>query len=97
MLGEKSDLVKSIFPLSSGIKKIRVHQPLLKNGNFTNADGSKWKSVDGSPEHSLNRIYNPAFIYHRLFRSSLEYVSTLMKGNIRGAEIPLKTNRHGLP
>ncbi|MBO7924095.1 glycosyltransferase family 2 protein [Alteromonas sp. K632G] len=95
--GNRSQLVKSIFPLSRGMKKVQLHQPILKTGRFVNADGSRWEASDSSSEQSIHSIYKPAFICHRLYRSPMEYTSTLMKGNIRGGEIPFKTNRHGLP
>ncbi len=96
-IGERSSLVKSIFPVSRGIKKVRPHQPLLKNNQYINADGTRWEEKAGIPENSVKSVYSPAFVYHRMYRSPMEYVSTLATGSMRGAEIPFKTNRHGLP
>ena len=96
-VGERSSLVKSIFPVSRGIKKVRPHQPLLKDNQYINADGTRWEEKSGIAENSVKSVYSPAFVYHRMYRSPMEYVSTLATGSMRGAEIPFKTNRHGLP
>ncbi|CAA0333277.1 conserved hypothetical protein [Alteromonas alvinellae] len=96
-IGERSRLVKSIFPVTNGIKKVRLHQPLLKQNRYINVDTTPWEEDPNISEHSKKSIYSPAFICHRLFRSPMEYVSTLATGRMSGAEIPFKTNRHGLP
>ncbi|WP_289027913.1 glycosyltransferase family 2 protein [uncultured Paraglaciecola sp.] len=95
--GEKSNLVKSVIPISSGLRAMRIHQPLLKKHQYILADGSPFEEDLVIKEHSQRCVYTPAFIYHHCFRSSLEYVSSLYKGRPGYKNIPLKLNRSGLP
>lgn len=95
--GTPTTMVKSVFPLNCGIKKVRVHQPLLKSGKYIFADGSRFEESPHQSESSTRSVLKPAYVLHRLYRSELEYVSSLYKGLPEGGLIPLKTNRYGFP
>ncbi|MDO6477521.1 glycosyltransferase family 2 protein [Alteromonas sp. 1_MG-2023] len=95
--GNSSDVVKSLVPLSRSLKAIRIHKPLLKPDSYLLADGKPFIASQHNEEHSARSTYSGAFVYHRFYRSEIEYVSNLYRGNPEGNDVPYKTNRSGLP
>jgi hypothetical protein len=97
LTGTRTRLVKSVFPLTAGLRVVRAHQPLLKNHRYQMANGEPFIPDENIDEHSVKSVYQPAFIYHRFLRSPMEYVSSLYRGDPKARDIPLKGNRSGLP
>ncbi|WP_170826599.1 glycosyltransferase family 2 protein [Alteromonas confluentis] len=95
--GNTSDAVKSLVPFSRHLRSIRIHKPLLKPNDYVLADGNPFIKREHDEEHSARTDYSKAFIYHRFYRSEVEYVSSLYRGNPEGTGQPYKTNRSGMP
>lgn len=102
--GVKNRWVKTIFSLELDIERIDVHNVKAKNAQYQLIDGTEWKfgSYGKSAGH-LSNDYNQSIdrtscILHRMYRSELEYVSILLRGNpgTRGKiGSKFKTNRKG--
>lgn len=102
--GVKNRWVKTIFSLKLNVKKIDVHNINAPNADYRLADGTKWKleKYDKHAGHLTNEYHlnlkRDYFIVHRMFRSEMEYVSVLLRGNpgTRGKNnSQFKTNRNG--
>ncbi|MBQ4831277.1 MULTISPECIES: glycosyltransferase family 2 protein [Alteromonas] len=91
--------VKSVINLSSKIKKIQLHLPLLENGSrghmlsnhkpFLHSPKERQRLQDKALEE-----HYPAYILHRMYRSELEYISLLQRGRPSDS-FPFKRNRPG--
>ena len=100
--------VKSLVRTSAKVERINIHTARLKNSeNFFLADGRPFKLLeDDQHERSLmsrqqfevrEKRLADAFIYHRIYRSQHEYLSSLDKGRRHASNDarPLKLNRLG--
>lgn len=92
-----NSLVKSVFNINSEIKKIRLHvSKFSESSNIILANGVTFKSKEKFPqqvEDSLSGL-KKYFIIHRMYRSEIEYVSTLLRGNPE-QKTDIKLNRAG--
>lgn len=100
--------VKSLVRTSADVQRINIHTVKLKEGDsFFLADGSPFLLLeDDQHERSLmskkqfrsrEKSLADAFIYHRIYRSQHEYLSSLEKGRRHASNDtrPLKLNRLG--
>lgn len=89
--------VKSLVSSKAGLKKIRIHAPLLEGGNVhLLADGTCFKEARKISPQVIDRKDTKSkkyFILHRMFRSEVEYMATLNRG-LPDSE-GIKTNRPG--
>jgi hypothetical protein len=94
--GIRNTHVKSLFPLSRKIKKIRLHRPLLVPNHYLMPNGVPFKPQADNDELSREIETSQCFIYHRVYRSEFEYISTLYRGQPGRSEAPFKMNRSGI-
>ncbi|MFZ6041335.1 glycosyltransferase family 2 protein [Vibrio natriegens] len=95
--GKLDHLGKCIIKSQDKIHTIRLHVPEMKdNANVILANGDKFQSQKGLPQHIHNSINNlkDAFIIHRMFRTESEYLASLFRGNPE-QDFPIKLNRNG--
>ncbi|MCE0881418.1 glycosyltransferase family 2 protein [Pseudomonas putida] len=98
-----NDHIKTLINLNAPIQQIKIHAPLFsQEAKHLLADGSKFISRDSQGQFSDSEFYKnreiPAFIIHRMYRSEMEYVSSLLRGNPNNKEnigSLFKDNRHG--
>ncbi|KGK24415.1 glycosyltransferase family 2 protein [Pseudomonas plecoglossicida] len=98
-----NDHVKTLINLNAPIQQIKIHAPLFsQEAKHLLADGSKFSSRDSQGQFSDSDFYKnceiPAFVIHRMYRSEMEYVSSLLRGNPNSKEnigSLFKDNRHG--
>lgn len=105
LIVQKSDHVKSLLDLKSRVIAIRIHNYVLKGGNYvlSNEAAIQFDKEDRSrgilPKDffEANREKSSEyFVYHQVFRSQDEYLAGLMRGNKQsGDDSLLKTNRFG--
>ncbi|WP_159392325.1 glycosyltransferase family 2 protein [Aeromonas rivipollensis] len=100
---QKYKLVKTAFKLEKKTK-IDIHNHLIENGLYKLSDGSQFNQ-DPTSKHnraavSIEHLNNNSeideyFIHHSIYRSKMEYLSSLAKGlkQVNGGEI--KNNRWG--
>ena len=93
--------IKSIYSTSSDIDLMRVHLSILhENNNFEGyflSDGSSFVYNEDKPEcisGTLAKTIKPYVILHRMFRSEVEYISMLYRGNPENSS-KIKLNRMG--
>ncbi len=93
----QSGLVKSIIPTSSSVKIFRCHLPIFNNEQIVLlADGTPF-IADSNNDQKLESTRlgkKNSYIIHRMFRSEVEYLATLYRGNPEGIS-GLKANRRG--
>lgn len=93
--------VKTIVNKESKIKSIKIHSPIFDEGaTHVMADGQNFiPKGDNAQFHKEEITKTPkAFIIHRMYRSEVEYLACLYRGNPNGKEHvakSLKNNRHG--
>ncbi|SER59983.1 Glycosyl transferase family 2 [Pseudomonas sp. NFACC02] len=85
----------------SDLQEMRIHTPAFKGGsNHCMADGTTFIAQKNAPQFHNLAIDSllDAFIIHRLYRSEVEYLAALVRGNpdskTRGPS-DFKLNRHG--
>lgn len=93
--------VKSIINLQADISRVQLHlSEFNENDNFQGhfmSDGRKFKHSLSQRQRLADSETNvdfPFYILHRMFRTQMEYVSLLYRGNPRG-DTPFKMNRPG--
>lgn len=101
---QKNRHVKSLNKVSEQLVELGIHNAEHTDGIYLLADGSGFQHnvVNGAQRAVLDleqyqaRIDNvdPAFIYHRLFRSQTEYLASLQRGR-PNQQVQLKDNRWG--
>ena len=93
--------VKTLINLSSSISQIKIHAPLFnEDARHLIANGTAFVPRDNNAQFHKYPIdeFLPAFIIHRMYRSEIEYVSSLLRGNPNSTETIsslFKDNRHG--
>ncbi|PID50125.1 MAG: hypothetical protein CR991_02935 [Proteobacteria bacterium] len=96
--------IKSLINLKSDIKSIGIHNHISNNGSYILGDGSKLNFGSSVDEGQISIDYYKSrinkidryFIFHRLYKSSLEYTASLLKSNLQTTESGvLKSNRKG--
>lgn len=97
--------VKSMARLSSTITAVRAHNQIVPKGSYIlpTKEEVKFDSTDNNrgtvPEavfQAGRRTVDDYFVYHNIFRSQDEYISSLLRGNkIDGEDSLLKANRFG--
>lgn len=106
----RAGLGKSIISVDAPIAKMRVHHPTLRDSEETPdacqdkimPDGRRLqpphpgvKRVQRIPQNPPSEGYN-CYLFHRMYRSEMEYISGLAKGRIEnGQPQQLATNRYG--
>ena len=105
VLGHKNSHVKSLANLKAMISSVRAHNYIIAEGNYILPDRTKINFPDDDQNRALvpDAVYEPNrmqldefFVYHKVFRSQDEYVSSLLRGNkIDGDDSLLKSNRFG--
>ncbi len=103
--GQKSDHVKSLLNMQASVKTVRVHNYIIKGGRYILPNLAKVDFLDTDRTRGIlsskifeeNRLkIDKYFIYHQIFRSQDEYVSSLLRGNKQcGSDSLLKNNRFG--
>lgn len=100
--GKRLRLVKSIIKIDNDNEiKIGVHNSQIKEASYRLADGRnfifKGKLNSKVPEIRFPKQIRPFFIYHRMYRSQIEYVSLLGRGRPRSnnEHFSFKNNRNG--
>ena len=83
--------VKSIVKVSDSVNSVSIHNHNVDNGNYILSNGTKFDVLDtetasGSliPKEQFVQVrcdLDEVFIYHTIFKSQLEYVSSLLRGN----------------
>jgi len=91
--GEHHNLVKTIMSLDLKFEKLDIHNVTCKGAKSVLPDGSV--PVFGKDNQKLLTVneIKPYFIIHRMYRSSMEYVSLLGRGRPKGGLF--KDNRNG--
>ncbi|MCH4092980.1 MAG: glycosyltransferase family 2 protein [Acetobacter peroxydans] len=107
---QKDVHVKSMVKLSSAIVRCHIHTSNVKNGAYALGNGLSFPASEDSvdfdveafskvSENYLNkagRYVDASFIYHRVNRSTTEYLSSLLRGRTHALDNSLfKTNRIG--
>lgn len=105
IVGQKSDHVKSLMNLNARILAIRIHNYVLKSGQYILPDKTAIKFLDDDRSRGIlpdtifeksRLVLEDYFIYHQVFRSQEEYIAGLLRGNKQnGDDSILKTNRFG--
>lgn len=101
----KNAHVKSLANLKAPIATVRAHNHIVPKGRYllSNQTVVNFSETDQNrgtvPEelYEANRLHlDEYFIYHNIFRSQDEYISSLLRGNkIDGEDSLLKANRFG--
>lgn len=102
----KNQHVKSLLKITEKVNRVGIHNHSITNGDYILQNGDKFdvydpKSLDGAivPAEVFNKIsdnLDSSFIYHTVFRSQLEYVSTLLRGRKHATiKSAFKDNRWG--
>ncbi|BCN92754.1 hypothetical protein THMIRHAM_05390 [Thiomicrorhabdus immobilis] len=98
---QPASTVKSIINLKSDVSRVQLHlSEFLDNDHFYGHimnDGRRFKHSAKERQRlaeSEKDVEYPFFILHRMFRTQIEYVSLLYRGNPRG-NTPFKMNRPG--
>jgi glycosyl transferase family 2 len=88
--------VKTIFPVNK-VKKVRVHVPRLHSGVPTyDADGLEMAFYEKTQRASVEQLASKgAFVLHRQYRSEIEYLAAILRGNPEQDDYGLKRNRSG--
>ncbi|PXF31979.1 hypothetical protein WH50_07180 [Pokkaliibacter plantistimulans] len=93
----QNGLVKTLLPSNTEIKFFRCHVPVYAKPTTTLlANGNEFIPESNNPQ-ILQRSkvsVKDAYIIHRMFRSELEYLSSLYRGNPENNSL-LKLNRQG--
>lgn len=92
--GEHHRLVKTLMSLNLNSEKLDIHNIEVEGAINVLADGTKPIFSDGNQQLSKVGEIKPYLIIHRMYRSSLEYVSLLGRGRPRGGGV-FKDNRNG--
>ncbi len=95
-------LVKSIISLKADMARMHLHQPkFVQNAKFNGnilSDGVAFKrssrNYECMHESDIN-IKRPFFILHRMFRTQVEYVASLSRGEARESGGVFKMTRRG--
>lgn len=92
-----SQIPKTIFRSDADIDHLRIHFPkfekidgcLLADGKNYVPDNrqDEWVAVESA-------YFKNYFILHKMYRSEIEYISSLYRGN-PNSDLPVKDNRHG--
>lgn len=96
-----NDHVKTLINLSANVEKIKIHAPIFSTqSKHLMADGAEFIPRDNNAQfhkYPIEHVY-PAFVIHRMYRSEIEYISSLLRGNPNSRENIgdlFKDNRHG--
>lgn len=105
LFGHKNAHVKSLAKLSAVITAVRAHNHIAKNGQYILPNNTIIKFAEDDQNRAtvpealfqVNRLkLDDYFVYHNIFRSQDEYISSLLRGNkIDGEDSLLKANRFG--
>ncbi|MBH0094987.1 glycosyltransferase family 2 protein [Psychrobacter sp. NZS113] len=102
----KNQHVKSLLKITEKVSRVGIHNHSITDGDYILQNGDRFdvhdpKSLDGAivPAELFNKIsdnLDSSFIYHTVFRSQLEYVSTLLRGRKHATiKSAFKDNRWG--
>lgn len=101
---QKNRHVKSLTKISDRLIDLGIHNAIYNDGIYLVADGSNFipNITNGATRAVLDQLQfidqitfiDPAFIYHRLFRSQTEYLASLQRGR-PNLDVQLKDNRWG--
>lgn len=105
IIGQKNKHVKSLINMKASLVAMRIHNAVIKRGNYVLADQTLIQFADDDQaratlpdsifENECLKLEN-YFIYHQMYRSQEEYLAGLLRGNKQnGDDSLLKTNRHG--
>lgn len=100
---QKSRIVKTIFKIQDNIK-VGIHNHVINNAIYKLADGTTFMQDSSSKNHLATITQNKFkektglddyFIHHSVYRTKMEYLSSLAKGlkQVNGGDI--KNNRWG--
>jgi len=93
-------LVKTVLNLQTPLKKMRLHLPEFVENSFAGSIMSDGKIFPHAPGHRQRLlkgehfVARPFFILHRMYRSEIEYISLLGRGNPESTDT-FKFNRRG--
>ncbi len=89
-------LVKSLVKVSKNISAVRLHRPKIESGENVLIDGTPFKAGGQGDETLSSPLIKlrEVMILHRMFRSEMEYVSSLNRGRPSSPD-SLKLNRWG--
>ncbi|MFW9609297.1 MAG: glycosyltransferase family 2 protein [Aquaspirillum sp.] len=90
--------VKTLISCLANVEKIRVHCPsLMPESPHVLANGENFISSNKDPQICQQSSVGlmSAFLIHRMYRSELEYMSTLLRGNPQSNNLEFKKNRDG--
>ena len=100
---QKDRHVKSLHRVTERLTYLDIHNAIHRDGKYLLADGREFPqhTHNGSERAGLpDDLYQPdtvdcAFVYHRVFRSQMEYLASLQRGRPGPSAHSLKTNRWG--
>lgn len=102
---QKNPHVKSLHRISNKLIFIDIHNAIHIDGVYLLSDGQAFPEYShnnspkaGIPENLFKSSVlsvDEAFIYHRIFRSQVEYLATLHRGRPGPYSASIKTNRWG--
>jgi len=105
---QKNRHVKSLLNLKHTPSFIRIHNTVYENGNYFLANKEKFQETDSKDQHHKAKIslqyfknnnlnIEPYFIVHKIYRSQLEYISSLSRARRHTDNVPklIKDNRSG--
>lgn len=95
--------IKTLTSFDSPVLRVKIHAPIFGSGALhCLADGSTFEPRDAEGQFHAHKTHTddslPAFVIHRMYRSELEYISSLLRGNPNSNEnigSLFKDNRHG--
>lgn len=101
---QKNRHVKSLNKVTDRLIELEIHNAEHASGSYLLADGSVFQNsiANGASRAVLELVQfqdrinclDPAFVYHRLFRSQIEYLASLQRGR-PNLQVQLKDNRWG--
>ncbi|MCC4270460.1 glycosyltransferase family 2 protein [Marinobacter nauticus] len=89
--------VKTLFPVSIDLRQVRIHCHAFKSGALIyDAEGNSMLFEENKMvARKEARIEKKFFILHRVYRSELEYLATLVRDNPEKDPYGLKRTRNG--
>lgn len=101
VIGFINEHIKTLISTSSQVTQIKIHSPIFDKGSthlLASGDPFIPRDSNGQFHHIKPSDLSSAFIIHRMFRSEVEYLACLFRGNPNECESVAsryKDNRHG--
>ncbi|WP_162409335.1 glycosyltransferase family 2 protein [Acuticoccus sediminis] len=94
VVGHINSHIKSIWRADLPVRRFHPHHPVLDGAVTTHVASGHRLGSSNSKTVAMPTSVGPAFVYHRMHRSLIEYLALLSRGRPRSTEV-FKTNRAG--